>query len=77
MYNMNEFGTETMYDYYIAIKFMFLIIKLFFHLSIVYASFIIFYHELNNTKIIPNQKPFKNQNFNSNKLCIHTITLYK
>jgi hypothetical protein len=37
------------------------------------------YHELNtdNTKIISNQKLFKNQNFNSNKLCIHTIILYK
>jgi len=36
-----------------------------------------FYHELNinNTKTIQNQKPFKN--FNFNKLCIHTITLYK
>jgi hypothetical protein len=29
------------------------------------------YHELhtNNTKIIQNQKPFQNQNFNSPKLC--------
>jgi len=37
------------------------------------------YHELNtnNTKTTPNQKPFKNQNFNFNKLCIHRITLYK
>ncbi len=35
------------------------------------------YHDLhtNYTKII--QKPFQNQNFNSHKLCIHTITLYK
>jgi hypothetical protein len=37
------------------------------------------YHELhtNNTKTIQNQKPFQNQNFNSPKLCIHIITLYK
>jgi len=37
------------------------------------------YHELNtdNIKIISNQKPFKNQNFNYNTLCIHTIILYK
>jgi len=41
MYNMNGFETETMYDYYIAMKSMFLVIKLFFHLSIVYASFTI------------------------------------
>jgi hypothetical protein len=38
MYNTNEFGTEIMYDYYIAMKSMFLVVKLFFHLSIVYAS---------------------------------------
>ncbi len=42
MYNTNGFGTETMYDYYIAMKSMFLVVKLFFHLSIVYASFTIF-----------------------------------
>ncbi len=41
MYNTNEFGTETMYDYYIAIKFMFLVVKLFSRTSIVYASFTI------------------------------------
>jgi hypothetical protein len=78
LYNTNGFGTETMYDYYIAMKSMFLVVKLFFHLSIVYVSSFS-YHELNtnNTKIISNQKPFKNQNFNSNKLCIHTITLHK
>jgi len=37
------------------------------------------YHDLhtNYTKIIQNQKLFQNQNFNSHKLCIHTITLYK
>jgi len=37
------------------------------------------YHDLhtNYTKTIQNQKPFQNQNFNSHKLCIHTITLYK
>ncbi len=37
------------------------------------------YHDLhiNYTKTIKNQKPFQNQNFNSHKLCIHTITLYK
>jgi hypothetical protein len=41
LYNMNGFGTETMYDYYIAMKFMFLVVKLFSHPSIVYASFTI------------------------------------
>ncbi len=37
------------------------------------------FHNLhtNYTKIIQNQKPFQNQNFNFHKLCIHTITLYK
>ncbi len=39
VYNTNGFGTETMYDYYIAMKSMFLVAKLFYHPSIVYASF--------------------------------------
>jgi hypothetical protein len=41
MYNMNGFGTETMYDYYIAMKSMFLVVKLFSHPSIVYGNFTI------------------------------------
>jgi hypothetical protein len=41
MYNTNGFGTETMYDYYITLKSMFLVAKLFSHPSIVYASFTI------------------------------------
>ncbi len=52
MYNMNGFRTETMYDYYIAMKSMFLVVKLSSHLSISYASLPFFYHKLhtNNTK---------------------------
>jgi hypothetical protein len=38
MYNMNGFRTETMYDYYIAMKSMFLVVKLSSHSSIGYAS---------------------------------------
>jgi hypothetical protein len=38
MYNTNGFRTETMCDYYIAMKSMFLVAKLFFHSSISYAS---------------------------------------
>ncbi len=38
LYNTNEFGIETMYDYYIAMKSMFLVVKLFSQPSIVYAS---------------------------------------
>jgi hypothetical protein len=38
MYNMNRFGIKIMYDYYIVMKFMFLVAKLFSHHSIVYAS---------------------------------------
>jgi hypothetical protein len=38
VYNTNGFGIETMYDYYIAMKSIFLFVKLLFHLSIVYAS---------------------------------------
>jgi len=41
MYNTNGFRIEIMYDYYIAMKFMFLVAKLFFHPFIGYASFII------------------------------------
>jgi hypothetical protein len=41
LYNTNGFGIETMYDYYIAMKSMFLVVKLFSHLSIVYVSFTI------------------------------------
>jgi hypothetical protein len=38
MCNTNEFRTETMYDYYIAMKFMFLVAKLFSHPFIGYAN---------------------------------------
>jgi len=38
MYNTNGFRIETMYDYYIAMKSMFLVIKLSSHSSIGYAS---------------------------------------
>jgi len=41
LYNMNEFRTETVYDYYIAMKYMFLVVKLSSHSSIGYASLII------------------------------------
>jgi hypothetical protein len=41
MYNTNEFGIKTMYDYYITMKSMSLVVKLFSHSSIVYASFTI------------------------------------
>jgi hypothetical protein len=36
--NTNMFRIETMYDYYIVMKFMFLIVKLSFHSSISYVS---------------------------------------
>jgi hypothetical protein len=41
LYNTNGFRTETMYDYYIAMKSMFLIAKLFSHPFIDYANFTI------------------------------------
>jgi len=41
LYNTNGFRTKTMYDYYIVMKSMFLVEKLFFHPSINYASFTI------------------------------------
>jgi hypothetical protein len=39
---MNGFRTETMYDYYIAMISMFLVVKLSSHFSIGYASLTIF-----------------------------------
>jgi len=79
MYNTNGFGTKIMYDYYIAMKSMFLVTKLFSHPSIVYASFTILLPWTKHKQHQNHSKPkaFQNQNFNSNKLCIHTITLYK
>jgi hypothetical protein len=79
LYNTNEFGTETMYDYYIAMKSMFLVAKLFSHPSIVYTSLTILLPWTKHKQYQNHSKPkaFQNQNFNSNKLCIHTITLYK
>jgi hypothetical protein len=38
LYNMNGFRIETMYDYYIVMKSMFLVVKLSSHLIIGYAS---------------------------------------
>jgi hypothetical protein len=43
VYNMNEFGTETMYDYYITMKYMFLGYKIFLSPFIIFVSFIIFF----------------------------------
>ncbi len=57
MYNTNGFGTETMYDYYIVIKFMFLIVKLFSHLSIV-----------STTKTQTTPKPLQTKNLSKTKL---------
>ncbi len=38
LYNTNEFRIKTMYDYYVAMKSMLLVTKLFSHPSIGYAS---------------------------------------
>jgi hypothetical protein len=61
MYNTNRFGTKTTYDYYIAMKFMFLVEKLFYHPSIVYASL---------TFLLPwsKPKPFKTKSLSKPKL---------
>jgi len=68
-----------MYDYYITMKSMFLVVKLSSHPSIRYASLTILLpwttHEQHQNYWKP--KVFQNQNFNSHNLCIHTITLYK
>jgi hypothetical protein len=80
MYNASGFRTETMYDYYIVMKSMFLVVKLSSTLLLVMQASPFSFHELhiNNTKtILKKQKPFQNQNFNSHKLYIHTMILYK
>jgi len=79
MYNTNGFRTETMYDYYIAMKFMSLVVKISSHSSIGYASLIILLPRTTHKQHQNYSKPkaFQNQNFNSHKLCIHIITLYK
>jgi hypothetical protein len=61
MHNMNGFGIENMYDYYIAMKSMSLVAKSFYHLSIVYASF---------TFLLPwsKPKPFKTKTLLKPKL---------
>jgi len=61
VYNTNGFRIEIIYDYYITMKFMFLVVKLSSHPSIDYASLPFFYHELhtNNIKTIQNQKAFE------------------
>jgi len=68
-----------MYDYYIAMKSMFLVAKLSFYPSIGYASLTILLPWTKHKQHQNHSKPktFQNQNFNSHKLCIHTITLYK
>jgi len=77
LYNTNGFGTQTMYDYYIAMKSMFLVAKLFSHPFIVYASL---------TILLPWTKHKQHQNhsklkarsfsqFYSIKLCICTTIL--
>jgi len=79
LYNTNGFGIETMYDYYITMKSVFLVAKLLFQPSIIYASFTILLPWTKHKQPQNHSKPkaFQNQNFNSNKLCIHTIILYK
>jgi hypothetical protein len=66
LYNTNEFRIEIMYDYYIAMKSMFLVAKLFSHLSIGYASLTILLPWTKHKQHQNHSKPkaFQNQNFN-------------
>jgi hypothetical protein len=75
MYNTNGFGTETMYDYYIAMKSMFLVAKSFYHPSIVYASLTFLlswskhkqHQNHSKPKAFQNQKPFKTKSLSKPK----------
>jgi len=69
-----------MYNYYIVMKFMFLVVKSFFHPFNVYASFSFSYYELNinNIKIIQNQKLEACHNFiQSSFAFVQNQNLYK
>jgi hypothetical protein len=69
MYNTNEFRTETMYDYYKAMKSMFLGYKFFFSHPLLSMQDLLFsFHELNinNTETNQKSKAVQNQNFNFN-----------
>jgi len=79
MYNTNGFRIEIMYDYYIVMKSMFLVVKLSFHPSIGYVSLTILLPWITHKQHqnYSKSKAFQNQNFKSQKLCIHIITLYK
>jgi hypothetical protein len=73
------FRIEIMYDFYIVMKSMFLVVKLSSRPSIGYASIIILLPWTTHKQHQNYSKPkvFQNQNFNSHKLCIHTIIFYK
>jgi hypothetical protein len=80
LFNMNGFRTETMYDYYIAMKSMFfgckIILPPFYWLCKLHHSPTMIYTQT-TPKLFKTKNLFQNQNFNSHKLCIHTIILYK
>jgi hypothetical protein len=58
MYNTNGFKIEIMYDYYIAMKSMFLVVKLSLHFSIRYVSL---------TIILPWTTHKQHQNYSESK----------
>ncbi len=68
MYNTNGLRTETIYDYYIAMKSMFLVVKLFFHPSIVYVSLIIFVPWIKHKQ---HKKSFKTRSLKSFTILFH------
>jgi hypothetical protein len=64
LYNTNGFKTKTIYDYYIVMKFMFLVVKLSSHSSIGYVSLSILL--VNYTQTTP--KLFKTKSLSKSKL---------
>jgi len=72
LYNMSGFRTETMYDNYIVMKSMFLVVKLSSHLIIGYASLAIF---LSWTTHKQHQNYSKTKNFSINQN-FNSQTLY-
>jgi hypothetical protein len=79
LYNTDGFRIETMYDYYIVMKSMFLVVKLYSHSSIVYVNIIILLLSTIHNQHQNYSKPKASKkilNFHSHKFSTHIITLY-
>jgi hypothetical protein len=81
LYNMDRFRIETMYDYYIAMKSMFFVVKLSSHPSIGYASLTIFLpwltHKLHQNYSKPKAFPKSKLQFSQTLYSYHNFVQMK